>query len=76
MFKFIAIVSLIFYWFSIEVLGGAIDPRDDMEKTEVDKMREAELTDAEIENLLSVHRKFRYMERTTQRKSAGFVSAI
>lgn len=70
MYKFTAIVCLIISWVAVEALGAAIETRDDYEKKVVEDMKEAELTDTEIENLLAAYRKHRNSAFTPQRRRA------
>lgn len=58
MFKYNAVACLICVWFSIEVLGAAIEAQDEDGKKIIEYLRKTELIDTEIENFLIVHRKY------------------
>lgn len=73
MFKYVAIACLVFYWVSTEIAGAALDPLDEEEAHSIQRMREAELTDAEIEKLLIVRRKY---PRSRYSKRASHVSIV
>lgn len=74
MFKFIAITCLAVCWISSQAYAATVVPKNDVEKKIVDELSKAELSDAETEKMIAVHRRYSTSGKTLEDKRIESVS--